>query len=82
MSGSPTMRIGSFQVAWSNVIPLEKLVVGPPIDAGAAAVTAFVSADDPDMSFNGVVAKVNIARSRPTEQRLKAIKTRGLKSPD
>jgi hypothetical protein len=57
-------------------------VVGPAIDAGATAVTAFVLADDPDMSFDGVVAKVNIARSRPAEQRLKAIRTRGLKRPD
>jgi hypothetical protein len=32
--------------------------------------------------LEGVAAKLNIASNTPTEQRLRAIKTRGLKKPD
>jgi hypothetical protein len=64
--------MGSFQVAWSNVIPFEKLVVGLARDAGLDAVTFAL----------GIPAKLYIARRRPTEQRAKASKTRGLKRPD
>jgi hypothetical protein len=34
------------------------------------------------VSTGGVAARLNIARSEPTEQRVKASKTRGLKMPD
>src|SRR5438093_8486043 len=72
MSGSPTMRTGSFKLAWSKVIPFEKLVVGLSSDAGLNAVAFALR----------VPAKLNIVRKAPTEQRAKASKTRGLKRPD
>src|SRR2546428_13807837 len=67
MSGSLIIRTGSFRMAWSNVIPFDRLVVGPKGAAGAGAVTA---------------VKLNIPRRTPTEQRAKASKTRGLKIAD
>src|SRR2546422_2181249 len=72
MSGSPTMRTGSFKLAWSKVIPFEKLVVGLSSDTGLNAV-AFAL---------GFPAKLNIARRTPTEPRANANKLRGLKRPD
>ena len=88
MSGSPRMTTGSFRVAWSNVIPFDKLVVGPAIDAGINGITAFAFEepaslpDEPVLPLDGTVAKLSIARRTPTEQRVKAIKTRELKRAD
>jgi hypothetical protein len=72
--------MGSFQVEWSNVIPFDRLVVGPPKDG---ALDTFVLAlDCPFAPLEGIAAKLYIARRTPTEQRAKASKTRGLKRPD
>src|SRR5260370_27717119 len=80
MSGSPTIRMGSFQFAWSNVIPFDRLVVGPPNDG---ALDTFVLAlERPFPPLEGIPAKLYIARRTPTEQRAKATKTRGFKRPD
>ena len=37
---------------------------------------------NPDIAFGGVAAKLNIARRTPTEERVKASRTRGLNRPD
>ena len=66
------MRTGSFKLAWSKVIPLEKLVVGLSSDTGLNAVVFALR----------VPAKLNIVRKAPTEQKAKASKTRGLKIAD
>src|SRR5437867_3263051 len=66
MSGSLIIRTGSLKMAWSNVIPFDRLVLGA-WGAGAGAVTA---------------VKLDIPRRTPTEQRANASKTRGLKRLD
>jgi hypothetical protein len=72
--------MGSFQVAWSNVIPFDRLVVGP---AKEAALDTFVLALEPPFApLEGIPARLYIARRTPTEERAKASKTRGLKRPD
>src|SRR5712692_4776115 len=88
MSGSPRMTTGSFSIAWSNVIPFDRLVVGPR-GAGAVVVAAAFAfclsaelREEPVAPLDGIVAKLSIARRTPTEQREKASKMRGLKRPD
>jgi hypothetical protein len=66
------MRMGSFQVAWSKVIPFERFVDGPVMD-GADALSETLEA---------VPEKLNIARRMPAEQSATATKTRRWKRPE